>query len=188
MPKQQSKNLYISRYITQYNTRQTVRKQMHSLPTPSAKLKASRAPRTSNLKLRHQTKQKATWAEQATQKKEPKLAIRKGRTHIPEVEETVQEANCCTRKHKQRTSQAQATKPTAHEALTALSNLIYIKIHHTTQHNTRQTVREQMHSLPTPSAKLKASRAPRTGSLNLRHQTKQKASWAEQATHKKNLS
>ena len=86
---------------------------MHILPTPSAKLKASGAPRTSNLNLRHQTKQKATWAEQATQKKEPKLALGEGRTHIPEVEETVQEDNCCTSQHRQRTSQAQATKPTA---------------------------------------------------------------------------
>ena len=61
------------------------------MPTPSAKLKASRAPRTSNLNLRHQTKQKYTCAEQATQKKKPKLALREGRTHLPEVEETVQE-------------------------------------------------------------------------------------------------
>ena len=61
---------------------------MHSFPTPSAKLKASRAQRTSNLNLRHQTKRKATWPEQATQKK-PKLALGEGRTHIPEVEETV---------------------------------------------------------------------------------------------------
>ena len=89
---------------------------MHSLPTPSAKLKASRAQRTSNLNLRHQTKQKATWAEQATQKKELKLAQGKGRTYIPGVEDTVQEDICCTRKHRQRTSQAKATKPTAPEA------------------------------------------------------------------------
>ena len=70
-----------------------MREQMHSLPTPSAKLKASGAPRTSNLDLRHQTKQNAIWAEQATQKKEPKLALGEGRTHIPEVEETFQEDN-----------------------------------------------------------------------------------------------
>ena len=77
-----------------------MREQIHSLPTPSAKLKASRAPRTSNLDLRLQTKQNATWAEQATQKKEPKLALGQGRTHIPEVEKTVQEDNYCTRQNR----------------------------------------------------------------------------------------
>ena len=93
-----------------------MREQMHNLPNPSAKLKASRAPRTSSFNHRHQNKQKATWAEQATQKKEPKLALREGRTHIPEVEETVQEDNCWTRQNRQRTSQAQANNPTAPEA------------------------------------------------------------------------
>ena len=70
----------------------------------------------SNLNLRHQTKQKAIWAEQATQKKEPKLALGEGRTHMPEVEETFQEDSCCTRQHRQKTSEAQATTPTAPDA------------------------------------------------------------------------
>ena len=158
---------------------------MHSLRNHSAKLKASSAPRTSN--LRHQTKQKATWA---TQKK-PELALGEWKTHQPEVEETVQEDNCCTRQYRQRNSQAQATKPsTSDEANCArgLNSIVKFNTNQNKSHNTRQTVREQMPSLPTPSAKLKASRAPRTSNLNLIRQTKQKAIWAKQATQKKNPS